>query len=86
MLMYLYRQYQLRYQHNFWLRTIQKIVQVTLNILFAVTWLQIILGIGEAMMQSFVLTMLTATYLGMAIQHGADQHPHTLKHEPKEHL
>ncbi len=74
------------YQHNFWLRTIQKIVQVTLNILFAVTWLQIILGIGEAMMQSFVLTMLTATYLGMAIQHGADQHPHTLKHEPKEHL
>lgn len=74
------------YQNNFWLRATQKIVNLTLNILFAVTWLQIILGIGEAMMQSFVLTMLTATYLGMAMQHGADQHPHTPKHLPKEHL
>ncbi len=61
-------------QKNFLLRMIQKITQVSLNILFAVTWLQIVLGIGEAMMQSFVLTMLTATYLSMAMQHNNDEH------------
>ena len=74
------------YEKKFWLRIAQKIVHVTLNILFAITWLQIVLGIGEAMMQSFVLTMLTATYLGMAMQHGADERQHTPKHLPKEHV
>jgi F-type H+-transporting ATPase subunit a len=65
------------YKKNILLLIAQKIISTLLNVLFCITWIQIILGIGEAMIQSFVLTMLTATYLGMALQHGTDeQHEH----------
>ena len=74
------------YKKNAFLGACQRIIHVLLNVLFAITWLQIILGIGEAMMQSFVLTMLTATYLGMAMQHGSDEHEQTTKQLPKEHV
>ncbi len=73
----------LPYEKHPALRITQKIINGCLNTLFVITWIQIILGIGEAMMQSFVLTMLTATYLGMALQHGAHEHKEK-EHKPLE--
>jgi F-type H+-transporting ATPase subunit a len=54
-----------------------KISSTLLSILFLFSWLQIGLGIGEGLIQSFVVTMLTLTYLAI----GTYQEP---THEHKE--
>ncbi len=46
---------------------LKKISAVFMFILFLFSWLQIGLGIGEGLIQSFVITMLTLTYLSMGI-------------------
>ena len=47
-------------------------VNAALTGLFLVAWIQILLGICEGLIQSFVLTMLTITYLAMNLQHNND--------------
>jgi F-type H+-transporting ATPase subunit a len=58
------------------------VVTAFVGILFLVTWLQLFLGIAEGLIQAFVITMLTTTYLAMGTQHIDDA-----VHEPenKEH-
>ncbi len=48
----------------------------SLNILLLVAWLQIFLGIFEGMIQSFVVTMLTTTYLAIGTQHDPAKEEH----------
>ena len=43
-----------------------------LNVVLLLSWLQIGLGIFEGLIQSFVITTLTATYLAIGIQPGPD--------------
>jgi len=38
---------------------------IAMNTLFVVSWIQLILGVVTGMIQSFVITMLTTTYLAM---------------------
>lgn len=51
-----------------------KVANILLSILFLLTWIQIVLGIAEGLIQSFVLTMLTVTYLAMGTQHEEEHH------------
>lgn len=53
-----------------------KIINAVLNCLFFVAWLQLFLGIFEGLIQSFVLTMLTTTYLAMNLHHDTNTAPH----------
>jgi F-type H+-transporting ATPase subunit a len=48
-----------------------------MGVLFILTWAQIVLGIFEGLIQSFVLTMLTTTYLAMGTAHEQDEHKET---------
>lgn len=47
---------------------LNKVATFSLNALFLIAWLQLFLGIFEGMIQSFVLTMLTLTYLAIGTQ------------------
>jgi F-type H+-transporting ATPase subunit a len=51
-------------------------------IMFLITWLQIALGVVEALIQAFVVTMLTTTYLALGTEHTEDEQHKT--HDPKE--
>lgn len=54
---------------------LNKISRILCNVLFLVSWLQIFLGIFEGMIQSFVITMLTTTFLAIGTQHDpAEEH------------
>lgn len=55
------------------LKTVSTILS---NALFIIAWVQLALGIFEGMIQSFVLTMLTITYLAIGTQH---ESPHEQK-------
>lgn len=60
---------------------VAKLSSITLNILFIVTWTQLVLGIVTGMIQSFVITMLTTTYLAMGTtsdHHETDEHKETV--------
>lgn len=57
---------------------INSVLSWTMNGFFLVAWLYIFLGIFEGLIQAFVLTMLTTTYLAIGAQHN-ESHP------PKEH-
>ncbi len=57
----------------------QTIYSVITSMLFIITWLQLFLGVFEGLIQSFVLTMLTTTYLSMAI---APTDEHNEEHSP----
>ena len=46
-------------------RKINQLVQI----LFVVTWVQIFFGIFEALIQSFVIAMLSITYLSLSVHH-----------------
>ena len=53
-----------------WLTSAYKITTNVLNLLFLITCsLQVIFGIGDGLLQAFVLTILTITYLALAMQH-----------------
>jgi len=54
---------------------IKKVMSISLGLLFLASWLQMFVGIFEGLIQSFVLTMLTATYIGMGIAHDNEQEP-----------
>jgi len=56
-----------------WVAGPHRFVSAFLNVFFIVAWVQIVLGVLDGLMQSFVLTMLTLTYLAMAMQHGEDK-------------
>ena len=51
-------------------------INVLIQILFVVTWVQIFFGIFEALIQSFVIAMLSITYLSLSVHHD-------LKHDPE---
>jgi F-type H+-transporting ATPase subunit a len=57
-------------------RTITPLLTIMLNMLFVLTWLQMVLGIAEGLIQSFVLTMLTLTYLAMGTATHTDEKEH----------
>jgi F0F1-type ATP synthase membrane subunit a len=40
-----------------------------LGVLFLLTYVQMFVGIFEGLIQSFVLTMLTTTYLALGVSH-----------------
>ncbi len=46
-----------------------KIIYLFLGILFLITWIQVFFGIFEGLIQSFVITMLTMTYLAIGTYH-----------------
>jgi F-type H+-transporting ATPase subunit a len=50
-----------------------KILNVLIGIMFLLTWIQIFFGIFEGLIQAFVITMLTTTYLAIAV-HTEDEH------------
>jgi F-type H+-transporting ATPase subunit a len=58
---------------------------LALHVILALSWLQMGFGIFEGMIQSYVLTMLTATYLAIGIQHEDDDHVAEDQQAPKEH-
>ena len=47
----------------------EKLLKFFINIAFLITWIQIVLGVGEGGIQAFVITMLTATYLAIGVSH-----------------
>lgn len=51
---------------------------------FLLSWIQIVLGIGEGLIQSFVVTMLTATYLAIGTQHEESSSDHAVENKTKE--
>lgn len=51
-----------------------------LNLLFILSWMQVFLGIFEGMIQSFVITMLTVTYLAIGTQHDESTGTHNKNH------
>lgn len=51
-------------------------LNVAIEMLFLLTWLQLFFGIFEALIQSFVISMLSSTYLALAVKHD-------LKNDPK---
>ena len=53
------------YKQKKWLQISMK---VGLGMVFALSWGQIFFGIFEGMVQAFVLTMLTLTYISVAVQ------------------
>lgn len=60
---------------------LDKFFSMTLNVLLILSWLHIFLGIFEGLIQSFVITMLTTTYLAIGTQHDPSHEKH---HETKE--
>lgn len=51
-------------------------LNIAIEMLFLLTWLQLFFGIFEALIQSFVISMLSSTYLALAVKHD-------LKNDPK---
>jgi F-type H+-transporting ATPase subunit a len=51
-------------------------LNIFIELLFALTWLQLFFGVFEALIQSFVISMLSSTYLALAVKH-------ELKNDPK---
>lgn len=51
---------------------------------FLLAYFQIILGIGEGLIQSFVIIMLTSTYLSMSLQHDEPETDHATSHPSEE--
>jgi F-type H+-transporting ATPase subunit a len=61
-----------------WIALAHKVISKILNLLFLVTCgLQVIFGIGEGLLQAFVLTILTITFLALGMQHD-----HPAPHQP----
>jgi F-type H+-transporting ATPase subunit a len=58
---------------------LNKITHFCLNVLFIISWFQITLGIAEGLIQSFVITMLTLTYLAIGTQ--SEQSPNAIKED-----
>jgi len=54
---------------------VKKVLNAGIVMLFLVTWTQFFFGIFEGLIQSFVLTMLTITYLSMGVAHPEDDEP-----------
>lgn len=50
----------------------KKIVSISFQTLMVIAWIQLFLGVFEGVIQSFVLTMLTITYLAIGTQHEED--------------
>jgi len=48
---------------------LRKIISILFNTLMIIAWTQLFLGVFEGVIQSFVLTMLTITYLSIGTQH-----------------
>lgn len=48
---------------------LKKMISFGASLIFLISWIQIFLGIFEGMIQSFVLTMLTLTYLAIGTHH-----------------
>jgi F0F1-type ATP synthase membrane subunit a len=47
---------------------LRKIINTLFSLIFIITWIQIGFGICEGLIQSFVITMLSMTYLAIGIQ------------------
>ncbi len=58
---------------------LNKITHFCLNVLFIISWFQITLGIAEGLIQSFVITMLTLTYLAIGTQVDPSHETHVSK-------
>lgn len=69
------------YQKIPWLRKLSNSLTFTV---FLLSWVQIVLGIGEGLIQSFVITMLTATYLSIGTQHEETSTNHADESKSKE--
>ena len=69
------RRYVRPVRRNVYLATLYSALTTTL---FLITWIQLFLGVFEGLIQSFVLTMLTITYLAMgtAMDEHSDQKEH----------
>lgn len=70
-ILYLFRNAQSVHQSMWY-----KVLNLIHNILLLPVWGQIVLGIAESAIQSFIIIMLTLVYLSMSIHHD-------LKHDPK---
>lgn len=55
---------------------LKKIVNIFVGVMFLMTWINIFFGIFEGLIQSFVLTMLTTTYLAIGTQGGDEEGEH----------
>jgi F-type H+-transporting ATPase subunit a len=51
---------------------IELLIKLGLNIAFLITWVQMFFGIFEGLIQAFVITMLTTTYLAIGVQGDED--------------
>ncbi len=58
---------------------VRKLLNVLIGAMFLLTWVNIFFGIFEGLIQSFVITMLTTTYLAIGTQSEDDAGHH---HEP----
>ncbi len=47
---------------------LELLVKLGLNVAFLITWIQVFFGIFEGLIQAFVITMLTTTYLAIGVQ------------------
>ncbi len=55
-----------------------------MNVAFLIAFAQIFFGIFEGLIQAFVITMLTTTYLAIGVQHEEDNHENHKVIEEKE--
>lgn len=46
-----------------------RVIRVNLNIVFILSWMQLFFGVFEALIQSFVIAILTITYLALSVEH-----------------
>lgn len=60
----LYRLLRIGYESRF-----AKFINMCIQFLFVLTWIQVFFGVFEALIQSFVISMLSLTYLTLAVHH-----------------
>jgi F0F1-type ATP synthase membrane subunit a len=49
--------------------TTGKLINGCVQVLFVVAWIQMFFGIFESLIQSFVIAMLSMTYLALSVKH-----------------
>jgi F-type H+-transporting ATPase subunit a len=60
--------------------TLKKWISISRGLVFALPMIQLVLGVFEGIIQSFVIMMLTTTYLAIGTQH--DEMEHTPENKP----